>query len=108
MASTHEGRVAGRVPVGGVLAVVEQVLDQPRGHLALRIGPGEQLQVVGVGLVLAAVPVPPVPARQVEPGRLVLVVLADVLVDVPQRSCPSFSCLAFCFVCRARPNMAMA
>ena len=39
MASIASGRVAGAVPVGGVLAVVEQVLDQARGHLALGIGP---------------------------------------------------------------------
>ena len=58
-----------------MLAVVQQVLDQPRGQLALGIGPRQQLQVIGVGLVLAAVPVPPVALGQLELGRLVLVVL---------------------------------
>ena len=55
----HQGRVARAVPVGGVLAVVDEVLHEPRGDLALRLGRREQLQIVGVGLVLAAVPVPP-------------------------------------------------
>jgi len=41
------------------------------------------LEIVGVGLELASVPVPPLPAREVEPGGLVLPVLDDVLADVP-------------------------
>ena len=77
-----EGRVARAVPVGGVLAIVDQVLHEPRGDRALRFDGGEQLQVVGVGFELAAVPVPPDVLRQVQVGGLVLVVLDDVLADV--------------------------
>ena len=36
IASMHDRRVAGRVPIGGVLAVIEQILHQPRGQLAFR------------------------------------------------------------------------
>ena len=67
-----------------MLAVVQQVLDEPRGSFALGVGLGEQLQVIGVGLVLAAVPIPPIAAGQIEPGRLVLVVQHQVLLDIPQ------------------------
>ena len=80
----RDGRVAGAVPIGRVLAVVEQVLGQPRRLFGLRIGPREELQVVGVGLGFAVVPEPPERAfGQLEPGGLVLVVLDQVLVDVP-------------------------
>ena len=82
-ASMHERGVAGAVPVGGVPAVVEQVLHQPRGLLILGVGQRQQLQVVGVGLGLAAVPVPPVIfGGQPQIGGLVLVVLDHVLLDV--------------------------
>ena len=87
-----EGRVAGRVPVGAVPAVVEQVLDQPRGKLALGIGPGQQLEVERVGLDLAAVPGPPVTlVGQLEISRLVLVILHHVLARCSGAPCASLS-----------------
>ena len=49
------GRVARTVSVGRVPAVVEQIFHQPGGPLILRIRPGQQLEVGGVGLSLAAV-----------------------------------------------------
>ena len=59
-ASIASGRVAGAVPIGGVLAVVEQILDQPRSDVSpLGSVFAKQLQIVGIGLDLAAVPVPP-------------------------------------------------
>ena len=51
-----KGRVAGRVPVAAVPAVIEHVLDQPRRQLALGIGAGQQLEIERVGLDLAAIP----------------------------------------------------
>ena len=54
-----------------------------RGAILLsRFGRGEQFQIVGVGLVLAAVPIPPTAAWKLQPGRLILVVLTEILADV--------------------------
>ena len=75
-------RVAGRIPVRGVLAIVQKILDDPRCQLALGVGLREQLEKIGVGFVFAAVPAPPITVGQAEPGRLVLLVLLDVLADV--------------------------
>ena len=91
----HQGRVAGAVPVGGVLAVVDEVLHEHRRDGVLRIVRHEQLEVVGMGLELAAVPVPPVAARQIEVGGLVLVVLDQVLADVPQHHGEFFGFVLF-------------
>ncbi len=78
-----EGRVAGGLPVGGVLAVVEQVLDQARGGFALRVHLGQKFEVIGLRFVLAAVPAPPVAlVTQFQPGCLVFVILFQELFDV--------------------------
>ena len=65
-----------------MLAIVQEVLDEPRSQLALGIGAGEELEVVGVRLVLATPPVPPAIGGQLEPSGLILVVLLDILADV--------------------------
>ena len=80
-----DGGIAGAVPAAGVPAVVDEVLDEARGLLALRLDDGEQLEVVGLRFVLAAVPAPPpVVGRQVEVCGLVLVVLHEELVHVAE------------------------
>ena len=66
-------------------AVVDEVLDQARGLLALRLDGGEQLEVVRLRFVFAAVPAPPpVVGGQVEVRGLVLVVLHEELVNVAE------------------------
>ena len=91
-----QGGVAGAVPVGGVPAIVEQILHQPRGLGILGIGRGQQLEIVGVGLGLAAVPVPPVVVGgQTQVGGLVLLILNDVLLDVLEDHVELVRCCCF-------------
>ena len=80
-----ERGIAGRVPVGRVLAVVEQVLDQPGGLGRLRIDLGEQLEIGRLAFVFAAIPVPPAAAvlgLELQVGGLVLGILGQILLDV--------------------------
>jgi hypothetical protein len=53
------GGVAGGFPVGRVLAVVDEVFDQPAGVGVLGFHGGEQFEIPCVGFDLAAIPEPP-------------------------------------------------
>ena len=100
----RQARIAGRIPIAGMLAIVEQILHQARGHVAvglsfagrLHLSPTEKLEIASIGFDFAAIPVPPgVGFGELEIGSLILRVLDHKLTEILENHRELFRVMKF-------------